>query len=262
MEEVKNINPDAKFQQDLKDASEEKEKRPSAPLVANKINEEAVKVDLAIKSRSSRSDERGKINSIIEQINLAVQATEEISALFESITGIVEQASQTSGSSDRLPTLELEAKELASAVRKITDRANSPQDTLPSDKQTLVAVEQKLCEALKGLFGSESGATIQPAEISFKSKDSITKTAQQVDQTRNHLESIAKNIRETAAEIRRAIELGEVALENGEASEVMVRDLEEAFKVAEVASGRISTNPEQAIRAIAIKKLRVDLLKL
>ncbi|GEM_PF-3068040 len=261
MEEVKDINKDKKFEKDLEEQKEKKERRPIADLAATKINHEAVKVDLETRAVSEKQIQREKINSIIQQVNVAVQATEEISSIFDSITGIIEQAGSETASATRLQTLEREAKTLAEEITKIAEKGAALKDEPTTDLESLSAVEAKLSTVLNQLFPEASKTPITPAEISFQNKGAIENTALKVKSTKEQLELITKNIKETSADIRRAIELGEVAVENNEASTVMVRDVMQALEIAARTSLNINSDPTTAINAIGIKSLRPDLLK-
>ena len=221
-------------------------------------NQEAVSV--SINSGKHGQHKLEKINSIIQDINVAVKTTEEITVLFEGISGILEQAAKTD-SMERLKLLEIEARDLAREVEKIAEASPAIPTPGGAEETALVDIEKRLAVALDELKSPPTDKKLAPAEIVLDNPDARKATSRKLEETKVHLGSLTETIKETAVAIRKAIEIGQVAFENSEASTVLVRDVDAALELAQKASFSINSDPGKAISAIGESKLGTELLK-
>jgi len=251
--DVKELSAKEQFKKNPQDEKKAKAPRPISNLTANHINTEAVQIEIKSGSAKKHNSTRDKINSVIEQVNLAVKTTEDIASVFESITGIVEQAVSKVGSSDRLKVLEVEARSLAGEVERLTSMGKGfTGEAFESDKD-LEEIELRLKQTIESPFG--------PSDIKFSNIAEINTTVTKVSSAKERLENITKTIKETSLEIKKALEMGEIASANSEASSVLVRDVEQALEVAKQTSLSINTDPVKAIAAVGTSKIGSDLLK-
>ncbi|MDZ4785731.1 MAG: hypothetical protein SGJ02_06620 [bacterium] len=256
--DVKELSAKEQFKKNPQDEKKAKAPRPISNLTANHINTEAVQIEIKSGSAKKHNSTRDKINSVIEQVNLAVKTTEDIASVFESITGIVEQAVSKVGSSDRLKVLEVEARSLAGEVERLTSMGKGfTGEAFESDKD-LEEIELRLKQTIESLVNQKP---FGPSDIKFSNIAEINTTVTKVSSAKERLENITKTIKETSLEIKKALEMGEIASANSEASSVLVRDVEQALEVAKQTSLSINTDPVKAIAAVGTSKIGSDLLK-
>lgn len=254
MEDVKKIEErEPNRKQSKEDLYKQRRLLTAAKVESAVQNSEAVSVTISNNKKATGS--REQINSILEEINEAVRTTDEITALFEGITGIITQAAKTD-SMERLKVLEREARDLAVEVSKI---ANTDVPTSKSADKALIEIETKLQNALGELRLPAS--SVVETEISFDSPDKLSNSTKKIESTKEHLLGLTQTVRETALEIKRAIDIGEIAVANNEASTVMVRDVNAALEVATKTSLNINSDPRKALAAIGESKRGQELLK-
>lgn len=254
MEDLKKIDERVPNRKQSREELYKKSKLVPAAKVEQAVqNTEAVSVNISANKKATGSHEQ--INSILTEINEAVRTTDEITALFEGITGIITQASKTD-SMERLKVLEREARDLAVEVSKI---ANTDVRTSKSADKALIEIETKLQNALGEL--RQPASSVVETEISFESPDKLSDSSKKIESTKEHLLGLTQTVRETALEIKRAIDIGEIAVANNEASTVMVRDVDAALEIATKTSLSINSDPRKAMAAIGESKRGQELLK-
>ncbi len=193
---------------------------------------------------------RIQLNDVINISNVAKDATTQISKIVQSISGIIKQASKEDLPEQRRTTLEKEANELIGEIRKTADsQATNGVKPLAGDKIRL-EVEEKLGKTLDVILPDDAKNAFGLTEIDFSTKDSIIatianvkKAEESINNLRTAVEQASKSIEDTAGTI-------DVAMQNSEASENSIRDLDLALKVAGLAKNVISQDPEKAIRSL------------
>jgi hypothetical protein len=250
MEDVRKIGDRAPNKNPMGDqpSSQKKKLKVAASIEAGSQPSEAASISVT----SKKTNDRNQIHKVLEEINLAIRNTDEITTLLDGISGIASQASKAD-SVERLGKLQLEAQELAREIAKIAD---TPVPRSSSTDPKINDFEEKLHESLSNLKkpSAQIESGLNSAKGSKFEEDLLNKTKKEI-------ESLTSNIRTTALEIKKAIDLGEIAVENNEASFVMVRDVEQAAEMAKKASLSIGKNPNLALGAIGVSKRAQDLIK-
>lgn len=232
----------------------------ASSLTATQVSIDAV--NLEVKSAQKRHDveTRTKRNDILLRINEAVETTEEIGSILESITGIVEQAKNQNLPGERIKPLEVEAQQLADQASTKLEKARGVITPVGVDDDTIKKIEKKLAAALEQLYPTDN-SNIAAHDINFTTKEAIVNTLAKVESTRDRLLGLTRTVQETSEEIKRAVELTEVASENVEASSSLVRDLNQALDMASETSLKINEKPQLALDAIGDPSSVVELLK-
>lgn len=252
MEDVRKIGDRGPSKNPMGDqqSSQKKKLKTAASIDAGTLPSEAVSI--SVSGNQKTKNDRQEVHKVLEEINQAIRNTDEITSLLEGISGIASQASKAD-SMERVERLQAEAKELAREIAKIAD-SPIPRSNLSDPK--INTFEQELQGAFDSL--KKPSAQIESGINSLKSRES---GADLLTKTKAEIESLTSNIRATALEIKKAIDLGEIAIENNEATFVMVRDVEKAAEMAKQASLSIGKNPKLALEAIGLSKRAQDLIK-
>jgi hypothetical protein len=254
MEDIKKIGDRGTSQGSAGDDSPKKKKiKPAAKVEESKSSSDAVAV--SVTSERKGTGDKNKLYSILDEINLAVRTTDEITALIDGISGIVTQASKAE-SLERLAVLEEEAKELTNEIAKIAAVDIQKSDT---NNLKVLEFEGKLQSSLSEL--KKPVNEIESQIFPFGSPENVEANSEKITQTKAEIESLTKNIRLTAVEIKKAMEIGETAVENSEASMAMVRDVDAAAEMAKKTGLQIKSDPIKAIAAIGESKRAPDLIK-
>lgn len=213
---------------------------------------ETTKTDDAVETQvrsTSKNQVRVKLNDVINASNVAKEATTQITKIVQSISGIIKQASQEDLPEKRKATLEAEANELVDEIRRTADtQASNGVKPLAGDKIRL-EVEEKIGRTLDVILPDDAKNAFGLTEIDFSTRESIISTIANVKQAeasilrlRNAVDEASKNIESTAGTL-------DVALQNSEAADNTIRDLDEALKVAGKARGIITENPDKALKS-------------
>jgi hypothetical protein len=254
MEDIKKIGDRGTNQGSVGDESPKKKKiKPAAKI--EEANSSSDAVEISVSPDRKLSGDKNKLYSVLDEINLAVRTTDEITALVEGISGIVTQASRAENL-ERLAILEKEARELTAEISKI-----AMVDIQKSESKNLKVMEfeGKLQSSLSDL--KKPVGEIESNIFPFESPEHVGANAEKINQTKAEIEALTKNIRLTAVEIKRAMEIGETAVENSEASTAMVRDVNAAVEMAQKTGLHIKSDPARAIAAIGVSKRAPDLIK-
>jgi hypothetical protein len=212
-------------------------------------------------SQSKNSDELARTNRLASATNLASEATETIKELISSLEEIVGIAT-----SDKVPNtiteLEIKANKILNEINaKIESSAIVPQTALLDDNIKF-ELEQELGKTLDFIFLEDTKDNLGIGSISFASKDSIINTVYSVRTARERIDSFANSLDDLRNSIGRKLSEREVARQNIEASGTSVRDLEEAFTLAEITKESIGKNPLLALGSAGnFTKRAPDLLK-
>ena len=232
--------------------------RPSAAEV------EPVTVSVAkTVSPGSDSEHWGKLNQVINVINVVSEATSSITKLVDSMSGIVEQAGKDNADPHRQKVLAEEANQLAEAIRSTA--AKVPTEGMPSlaDDKIRIEVEQKLSRALEAIFSSDAEGQAGLGTIGFSSKQAIIDTGVKVAVLKQRIQELQVVVDEGSETLKRTVSsFEEVARENNEAAQVSIRDVNKASKLAEQTSLVIGKDPDGAWRSVGnITRTAIQLLE-
>jgi flagellin-like hook-associated protein FlgL len=235
------------------------------------IPSQAVKVEIESGSQDTdaSSDLRGRANQAIDAINVAAEAASEIEKLVKGIDGIVGQAQtllkgeDQSGQQEkhRVPLLEKEANQLLGEIKKLA-QAQAPNGLRPlaGDKIRL-DVEEKVGKPLEVILPTEASDAFGIDSLSLSSIDAIVNARANVEEARDRIQKIRDSITDTHKEVSSIVNQLEVAFQNSEAARASIRDVDEALKVVNETSRKISGNPEGALKAIRLSKGSLTLLE-
>ncbi len=212
--------------------------------------------------QDSGSSLRAKTNDAISVVNLANEATSEIEKLVESIGGIVEQASHPDISDSRRKVLESEANQLVDEIRK---KANTKSESgvrpLAGDKFSLEA-EEKFAKTLEIILPDTAKDAFGIGSIDFSPKDAIIQTRNVIARARQQIEQLKSSVKNTQGQVKQVVNALEVALQNSEAAETSIRDVDEALRVAGDTKIGIARNPGGALSSVGnLQKKALDLLE-
>jgi flagellin-like hook-associated protein FlgL len=227
---------------------------------ADSVVEPDVTLSISDTAQIQSSDVRRRSNEAINVINVAVNATDEIAKLVESISGIVEQAQQPDLSDTRLFTLQKEANQL------VTEIKNKAQATESNGVRPLLGenirfdIEQRYGYALEIILPDEAKEAFGLGQISLSMKDSIIDTLTRVEQAKKQFDKLRESVNQAGTSIRQGIDAVEVALQNSEASQTSIRSLDQALSLASKTYHGIGKDNESALGSFS--KLGLDSLSL
>jgi flagellin-like hook-associated protein FlgL len=177
-------------------------------------------------------------------------ATEEIGKILGGVKGIVEQANTDGIGGRQLDLLEREANDLVVAIKELakSTHANGV-NPLAGDKIKL-EVEEKLGKTLEFILPDDAADSFGLQNISFSSKDLIIATITKVSVAQQQFEQLRRSVDQTGIEIKKTVAELESLFRNGEASEAIVADVDQALHLAEKTKKGISARPDVAMGSI------------
>ena len=154
----------------------EKVNRPTGEAVTNKvqsaINTLVDVVSVSSKPKESNLKRTEETNKTISILNLANDATEKISDMFESIKGIVEQVANSNAEivPKKVQVLQKEANDLLSGMKTLTDETDFDSIKPLTDEEAKIYVENKIGQTLDIIFPDDikDGFGIEKIELSKK----------------------------------------------------------------------------------------------
>lgn len=218
---------------------------------ARPVNIEPVKVNVSETPRS-RNDARVEVNEAINFSNVAGEASSKLSVLVESVSGIVQQVSDPDVPKERIPVLEREAKEIVKEIKRATkDVATlSPPKSSETSSSIRKEIDEAFGETLKRLLPEDVDSALGLDDINFSTAENILSVRASVQKARARVEDLRGSLDGATSQIRSAAATLEVAIQNGEAAESTIRDVEEALSVVSQTSERISQDPERALNSV------------
>lgn len=209
-----------------------------------------VTIDNGSERSPSATDLRVKANQIVSVINLAADATDEIRGLVRSIGGILEQAKGDGVSDQRRSILEKEANELVDEIKKTAQSTEAGGiKPLAGDKIRL-EIEEKLGKTLEIILPEDATEAFGLGKIRLSTKDTIINTIAHVANAEARLDELRKAVDKGAGDVRSAVTQLEVAHQNNEASQVSLRDVDEALKLATDTGAVIGSDPARALGSV------------
>ena len=210
---------------------------------------EAVKLDVDGNSRTKKTnDARNKANSIISTINLVQEATAEIGRLVKSIDGIAEQVESGDVSQERREILEAEANDLAAEIKRKAQDSSKSIRPLPAD-EIRAEIEEKLGRTLDDIIPAEDGSTFEIGEIKLDMRENIVNVRTSVARAQQRIETLQRTVTKAATQVKEIIDAHDVAAQNSEASQVSIRELDDALNLALETGSRISHSPLEALQS-------------
>lgn len=228
---------------------------PAIPSKAHQTSElqsakmQSVTVEIHAGKHAS-SEAMANLNEAIGVINVASKTVDEIDSYVRGIMGIVEQASEQGIPEPRVGILENEANQLVRAVRDAI-KVEAPNGVHPLQGEPYKAeLEQTLGKTLEVLLPDLSKDELGLGQIQLTTKDFIVSTRavvmrsqERVQQLRQALQILTTTIKDTANEV-------DVAMQNVEASNPSLREVERALSFAGETGLHITKNPKEALGSV------------
>lgn len=212
---------------------------------------EEVEIQITDSTQFQTSDVRGRANQVINLVNVATTATDDIQKLVESIGGIVEQAQAPDLSDSRMAILEKEANQLVDEIRAKAQTTESGGIKPLLGDSVRFEVEERFGDALEIILPDTARNAFGLGQISLSLKDTIIDTITRVEQAKQQFEELRSSVDKAGVSVRRVVDTFEVALQNSEASKISIRSLDQALSLATNAHQQIGKNPDQALGSFA-----------
>ena len=228
----------------------EKVNRPTGEAVTNKvqsaINTLVDVVSVSSKPKESNLKRTEETNKTISILNLANDATEKISDMFESIKGIVEQVANSNAEivPKKVQVLQKEANDLLSGMKILTDETDFDSIKPLTDEEAKIYVENKIGQTLDIIFPDDikDGFGIEKIELSKKENIINTLATVKTAEARITLlkHTISKNFEEVKNETDKNLDVGN-----------KLNNFEEAIKLTNTLQNEIVDEPQKALDANA-----------
>ena len=228
----------------------EKVNRPTGEAVTNKvqsaINTLVDVVSVSSKPKESNLKRTEETNKTISILNLANDATEKISDMFESIKGIVEQVANSNAEivPKKVQVLQKEANDLLSGMKTLTDETDFDSIKPLTDEEAKIYVENKIGQTLDIIFPDDikDGFGIEKIELSKKENIINTLATVKTAEARITLlkDTISKNFEEVKNETDKNLDVGN-----------KLNNFEEAIKLTNTLQNEIVDEPQKALDANA-----------
>lgn len=228
----------------------EKVNRPTGEAVTNKvqsaINTLVDVVSVSSKPKESNLKRTEETNKTISILNLANDATEKISDMFESIKGIVEQVANSNAEivPKKVQVLQKEANDLLSGMKTLTDETDFDSIKPLTDEEAKIYVENKIGQTLDIIFPDDikDGFGIEKIELSKKENIINTLATVKTAEARITLlkHTISKNFEEVKNEADKNLDVGN-----------KLNNFEEAIKLTNTLQNEIVDEPQKALDANA-----------
>lgn len=246
----------AKIQQTSESVKPSQLQRNGSQLSASTVNAtRADSVNVKVEGRAGSKSEdviksRERANSLINVVNFAAEATEEIDKLVRSVDGIIEQASSESITPERTQVLESEANELINEIRRQAN-LEGPDGSRPlAGDKVRVDLEEKLGKTLEVILPEAAKDAFGIGTVQFSTKDSILQTRTQVEEARLRLDSLKNAVSQVQRDVSESVAELEVAFQNSEAAAATIRDVEGALEKGNEVRSAIKLNPDDALSSV------------
>ncbi|MCB0338023.1 MAG: hypothetical protein KDD53_00395 [Bdellovibrionales bacterium] len=233
-------------------------------LAATSVASIAQQTDsVEIRTETSRANNpvRDKANRIINEVNLTIQATEDITNIFSSVEGIVVQAGEQETTPERKKVLEKEANSLLEEARKVAQKATDQSGADPANDEVELQIEKELAP-LRKLLPDEAKSSFGISVVDFSTEDAIVNTRIEVERAVRQLKDLSERVNNSSENIRSRLSELEVAAQNSEASQSSIRDVDQALRLGADIAGRIGGDPQNALGSFSqLTAESADLLK-
>ena len=228
----------------------EKVNRPTGEAVTNKvqsaINTLVDVVSVSSKPKESNLKRTEETNKTISILNLANDATEKISDMFESIKGIVEQVANSNAEivPKKVQVLQKEANDLLSGMKTLTDETDFDSIKPLTDEEAKIYVENKIGQTLDIIFPDDIKDGFGIEKIQLSKKENIINTLATVKTAEARItllkHTISKNFEEVKNETDKNLDVGN-----------KLNNFEEAIKLTNTLQNEIVDEPQKALDANA-----------
>lgn len=210
---------------------------------------EPVALHVANNQNKQTNDVRSRANAVINIINVAEETTHEIGRLVKSIHGIAEQAKSNDFPEQRRPVLEAEANELVEEIKRRAHVAASGVKPLAGEEIQL-EIDEKIGAALSVKLPDVASGGFGFGRIELGAKEKIESVVAVAADAQKQLETLQGAIEEAHGKVQDSLGALDVALQNSEASQASIRDVEEAVRLAGRTGSQIGKYPDDALRSV------------
>lgn len=222
---------------------------PLGSLLGAESAEDSELVD--IRSKTAVGNElRARINQAITVSNVASEATEQLARLVDSVGGIAEQAQDPGTSETRKGILEGEANQLIAEIQRTLKEATSGGVRPFAGEKIRVELEKRLGKTLELVIPDDASEQFGLGTINFSTKDTILNTIAHVQAAQESISRIRDAVGDSIKTLHEAASTLDVALQNSEASQTSIRDLDEALKVTGETKILINKHPDEALGSV------------
>ncbi|NDC37351.1 MAG: hypothetical protein EBZ48_04790 [Proteobacteria bacterium] len=209
--------------------------------------------ETALSMVANTDDRAGKVrdgaNELIHSINLAAEATDAIGSMVKSIYGIVQQVSSDALPANRVSKLEEEANSLVDAIKtKVASAAHQHTNPLLGDPIRL-EVEDEIGRTLDLVLPDHAKENFGLGAIDFSRKELIMSVRGAIERAQRQVEELKQAVGDSRKTVEATLNEVDVALQNAEAAQVSVRDLDAALQLVGRTSSVIRSNPASALSA-------------
>jgi flagellin-like hook-associated protein FlgL len=236
-------------------AQEAKIRKTSDALLSTSVPLEQVETDVIVRTARSgnKTELRTKVNEVINATNLASEATDHITELVKSISGIVSQAKSEDITPQRRQILEQEANQLVEEIKN-TAQVSTSDGTKPlSGDKIRLEVEERIGKTLDIVLPDDAKNAFGLGALKFSTKDAIINTVTSINNALESINKLREAVQATSKNVESAATELDIALQNSEASEASIRDLDKALKVATETRTVIISDPQKAL--VSLNKL-------
>lgn len=201
----------------------------------------------APRENTINNEQRLEINRAIETTNIATRAVDDISRLLDGIQGIVEQAQDQKVPEERIKILEKEAEDLRQEIFKSAEVQSESGSKPLSGDPIRVKVEQTLGKALEVILPDDAKKAFGLSDIKLSPKEVIINTITSIERARQGIEKLRSGIQDGTTKLKDTLAALEVAKQNREASQTLLRDVENALDLSNNTKKNIRENPSSAL---------------
>lgn len=215
-------------------------------------NSAAKSDEYGVFDRAANTDGRGaqvrnEANQIIAAINVAAEATEEIDKIIKSISGIVAQADNENIPDKRRLALQSEANTLVAEINhRVRGAISGPMNPLLGEPIRL-EVTQEIGRAIEVNLPAHARDLFGLGPIDLSRQEMIGSLHLALKKAQEQLYELKAAVGESRQSVESVLNEVDVALQNSEASQVSVRELDEALQIAKSTRTGISENPQKAL---------------
>lgn len=230
------------------------------------LSSDSVALSIAVGSntRLNNSEIRGRINHVILNSNSVKETTDNIGSIIESLAGLTELAEKSVNDPGRVSVLQKEAETLAKQLDNLAPKTtplNIDEISSPVNDPVYKKLTQ-LNNALENLIHDEDKKNIGVNLINFSTAEAIVSTRENVLRAQATLEELIAKNSAISKEINVASIEADIALQNSQAANSSVRDLDSALKLAEDMSNYIKNQSKDTLEAVnTLSSRSLDLLK-
>lgn len=245
-----------KLAQERAPSSEQAKKQRSVSVLSSTSLPARINDSISIESTSTQSGDklgssRAGANRVIDVVNTISETASDLEALTKSLSGILQQASGEELPDRRRAALESEANQLVSKIKEIAQSTKHNKRVANTEEdQVRTEVEQRIGKSLDAILPDEAKNAFGIGTVGLSQKDSIINTLAQIEAAKKRIEQARTSVDQARNQIGNIINSLDVASQNNEASQVSLRDLDQAVKLASQTRREISSDPDEALGSV------------